>query len=88
MTLIPSLKEFLSDHESQKKVVSIKIEPETIYFENARESSNLNFDFIVTGLTDMDLVIRFIKAAVYDSSGNLITFRHLNHNGVGCCFVC
>ncbi|MGY5881537.1 MAG: M23 family metallopeptidase [Candidatus Thorarchaeota archaeon] len=79
----PMLQGFLSDHESGENVVEIAIEPETVYFEEARDSLNLNFDFLITGLTDKKLVIRFIKVAVYDESDTLITFRHLNHNGVG-----
>lgn len=82
-TTKPKLQGFLSDHESEEKVVEVSVEPDTIYFEDARDSLNLNFDFIITGLTDKKLVIRFIKVAVYDESGTLITFRHLNHNGVG-----
>ena len=79
----PMLQGFLSDHESKEKVVEVSVEPETIYFEEARDSLTLNFDFLITGLTDKKLVIRFIKVAVYDESDTLITFRHLNHNGVG-----
>lgn len=79
----PHLSGFLSDHESPEKVVSITVEPEVTYIEEARDSNNLNFDFIVEGLTEKKLVIQFIKVAVYDEAGNLITYRHLNHNGVG-----
>lgn len=79
----PMLKGFLSNHSSDDKVVSIIAEPETIYFENARDSLNLNFDFVIKGLTERELIINFIKVAVYDENHNLITFRHLNHNGVG-----
>lgn len=79
----PMLKGFLSNHSSDDKVVSIIAEPETIYFENARDSLNLNFDFVIKGLTERELIIKFIKVAVYDKNYNLITFRHLNHNGVG-----
>jgi len=79
----PMLKGFLSNHSSDDKVVSIIVEPETIYFENARDYLHLNFDFIIKGLTKRDLIINFIKVAVYDENHNLITFRHLNHNGVG-----
>lgn len=79
----PRLQGFLSDHESDERVVDISIEPVTIYFEEARESMNLNFDFLLTGLTDKNLVIKFIKVAVYDESDTLITFRHVNHNGIG-----
>lgn len=79
----PMLRGFLSDHESQDKMVSIKTEPDIIYVEDARDSNNINFDFIVTGLTDKKLIIKFIKVAVYDEADNLITFKHLNHNAVG-----
>jgi len=79
----PHLSGFLSDHESPEKVVSITVEPEVTYIEEARDSNNLNFDFIVEGLTKKKLMIQFIKVAVYDEAGNLITYRHLNHNGVG-----
>jgi len=79
----PHLSGFLSDHESPEKVVSITVEPDVTYIEEARDSNNLNFDFIVEGLTEKKLVIKFIKVAVYDDAGNLITYRHLNHNGVG-----
>ena len=79
----PQLNGFLSSHESPEKVVSITTEPDTVYIEEARDANNLNFDFTIKGLTDRKLVIRFIKAAVYDEAGNLVTYRHLNHNGVG-----
>lgn len=79
----PHLSGFLSDHESPEKVVSITVEPDVTYIEEARDSNNLNFDFIVEGLTKKKLMIQFIKVAVYDEAGNLITYRHLNHNGVG-----
>ncbi len=80
---IPKLQGFLSNHESDEKVVDISMEPSSIYFEEARDSLTLNFDFLITGLTEKKLIIRFIKVAVYDQVDNLITFRHLNHNGVG-----
>jgi len=79
----PMLKGFLSSHNSEEKVVSITIEPKTIFFEEGRDSLNLNFDFVISGLTDKKLTIRFIKMAVYDEKGGLVTFRHLNHNAVG-----
>jgi hypothetical protein len=80
---VPQLHGFLSDHESPEKVVSIAVEPSPVYIEEARHSNNLNFDFSLTGLTEKRLVIKFIKAAVYDEMDNLITFRHLNQNAVG-----
>jgi hypothetical protein len=79
----PRLQGFLSDHNSEEKVVEITVEPSPIYIEEARDALELNFDFIIRGLTDKELVIRFIKVAVYDDKGNLVTFKHLNHNGVG-----
>jgi len=81
--ITPQLQGFLSNHESEEKVVEISTEPNTIYFEDARDGNNLNFDFIITGLSDKKLVIKFIKVAVYDDTGTLITYRHVNHNGVG-----
>ena len=77
------LRRFLSKHESPEKVVEIRIEPDTVYIEDARDSLNLNFDFTVENLTDSNLIIKFIKVAVYDESGELVTYRHVNHNGVG-----
>ena len=79
----PELKGFLSNHQTSKKIIDIEIEPKTVYFEDARNGLNLNFDFILKNLTEPRFIIRFLKVAVYDSSGRLITFRHLNHNGVG-----
>lgn len=80
---MPILNDFLSAHSSKENVVSIRTEPEIIYFEESRDSLNLNFDFTIRGLTSSSLTIKFIKTALYDQSGNLISFRHLNHNGVG-----
>jgi len=77
------LADFLSDHMSEKRVVSINTEPATIYFEDIRESFNVNFDFILENQTDDELVLKFIKVAAYDKQNNLVTFRYLNHNGVG-----
>ena len=79
----PLLKGFLSNYESHRIIVDIKIQPKITYFEEGRDCFNLNFDFILRNLTNSKVVIRFIKAAVYDKSGKLITFRHVNHNGVG-----
>ena len=79
----PILNGFLSNHESQKKIVNIRIEPNPVYFEDSRDSINLNFDFIIDNLIDSKVRIKFIKVAVYDDSDKLVTFRHLNHNGVG-----
>ena len=80
---VPALIGILSDHESEEKVVKIHAEPETVYFEEGRVSRNLNFDFVIEGLTNRELVLRFIKVAVYDEKGNLVTFKHVNHNAVG-----
>jgi hypothetical protein len=77
------LADFLSNHMSDEQVVSISTEPATIYFEDARDSYNVNFDFILENQTDDELVLKFIKVAVYDKQKNLVTYRYLNHNGVG-----
>ena len=77
------LEDFLSAHTSEEKVVSIKVEPETVYLVEEKDSLILNFDFLIQGLTDRKLFIRFIKVAVYDEKDKLITFMHLNHNGIG-----
>ena len=45
---IPKLQGFLSNHESDEKVVDISMEPSSIYFEEARDSLTLNFDPIRT----------------------------------------
>ncbi len=79
----PRLQGFLSNHESDEKIVEIVTEPDPIYIEEARDSIELNFDLQITGLTTKCLMIRFIKCAIYDDEDNLVTFRHLNHNGVG-----
>ncbi len=75
--------DFLSSHSSKEEVVSIKIEPETVYLVEEKNSFILNFDFLLQGLTDRNLLVKFIKVAIYDKKDQLITFRHLNHNGVG-----
>ncbi|MHA1211748.1 MAG: hypothetical protein ACTSSH_04725, partial [Candidatus Heimdallarchaeota archaeon] len=77
------LEDFLSPHTSKEKVVSIKVEPEVVYLVEEKDSLILNFDFLIQGLTERKLFIRFVKVAVYDKEDNLITFMHLNHNGVG-----
>jgi hypothetical protein len=77
------LADFLSSLMSEEKVVSIKTEPSTIYFERARDSYNVNFDFILENQTEDELELKFIKVAAYDKQDNLITYRYLNHNGVG-----
>ena len=77
------LMDFLSDHSSEEKVARITVEPEKVYFEESRDSLDLNFDFVIKGLTEKNLLIKFIKVAIYDESTTLITFKHLNHNGIG-----
>jgi hypothetical protein len=77
------LADFLSSHMSEEQVVSINTEPATIYFEGARDSFNVNFDFILENQTDTGLELRFIKVAAYDKQNNLLTYQYLNHNGVG-----
>jgi hypothetical protein len=77
------LADFLSSYMSDERVVSIQVEPKVIYLEDAKESYNFNFDFILTNLTDNELQLRFIKVAVYDQQNNLLHYRYLNHNGVG-----
>jgi hypothetical protein len=77
------LADFLSDYMSEERVVSITTEPATIYIEDARDSYQVNFDFILENQTDGELELRFIKVAAYDQQNNLLTYRYLNHNGVG-----
>ena len=77
------LNDFLSSHSSKEEIVSIQIKPEVVYLVEEKDSFTLNFDFMIQGLAERNLIIRFIKVAVYDHKGELITFRHLNHNGVG-----
>jgi murein DD-endopeptidase MepM/ murein hydrolase activator NlpD len=64
-------------------VVDIRVEPDIVYLEESREANYLNFDFVVKGLTDKKLRLKFIKMAVYDQDDNLLTYRYLNHNAVG-----
>jgi hypothetical protein len=59
----PRLLGFLSNHESNEEIASIITEPEKIYFEDARDSVNLNFDFKLTGKTKKQLIIKFIARA-------------------------
>jgi hypothetical protein len=77
------LADFLSSHMSKEQVVSINTEPVTIYFEDAKDSYNVNFDFILENLADGEIELKFIKVAAYDKQNNLLTYRYLNHNGVG-----
>jgi len=77
------LEDFLSSHSSKEQIIEITIEPKNVYILEEKESFTLNFDFTLRGLTDRSLMIRFIKVAAYDENDSLITFRHINHNGVG-----
>ncbi|NHJ87432.1 MAG: M23 family metallopeptidase [Asgard group archaeon] len=77
------LEDFLSNHSSTEKVISIQTEPKIIYLIEEKDSLTLNFDFLIQGLSNRNLYIRFLKAAIYDENDNLITFKHLNHNSVG-----
>lgn len=77
------LADFLSNHMSEEQVVIISTEPATIYFEDARNSYNANFDFILENRTDAELELKFIKVGAYDKQKNLLTYRYLNHNAVG-----
>jgi len=77
------LADFLSSHMSEKQVVSFNTEPAMIYIVDGRNSNYVNFDFILENKTDGDLELRFIKVAAYDAQKKLITYRYLNHNGVG-----
>ena len=77
------LNDFLSSHSSKEEVVSIHVKPKVVYLVEEKDFLVLNFDFLLQGLTEKNLLIRFIKVAVYDKEDRLITFMHLNHNGVG-----
>ncbi|MBN1262197.1 MAG: M23 family metallopeptidase [Anaerolineae bacterium] len=78
-----TLSDFLSSHTTPDKVVEIQVEPDVVYVEPGRDAQYLNFDFILQGLTEKTLTLGFLKVAVYDASGSLLTYRYLNHNGVG-----
>jgi hypothetical protein len=77
------LADFLSNHVSDEQVVNITTEPATIYVEDSRNSHTFNFDFILENQTDGELELKFLKVAAYDKEKNLVTYRYLNHNGVG-----
>lgn len=77
------LKDFLSDHSSEKGVVNINVEPELLYIEEGRENNYLNFDFSIQNMSKESLILKFIKVAVYNKENKLLTYRYLNHNGVG-----
>ena len=75
--------DFLSPHASDTQVVRIDVEPKVVYLEEGREANYLNFDFVIQGLTDRNLLLKFLKVAVYDRQETLLTYRFLNHNAVG-----
>lgn len=75
--------DFLSPHSSDEQVVSIEIEPAPVYLEEGREANYLNFEFVLQGLTDRKLVLKFLKTAVYDRESTLLGYKFLNHNAVG-----
>ncbi len=77
------IKDFLSDLSSEERIVNINIEPKTVYIEVGRENNFLNFDFSVENLSEESLILKFIKVAVYNDEDKLVTYRYLNHNGVG-----
>jgi len=79
---IPRLNDFLSSHSSEETVVTIKPIPDTIYFEEGRNTIDVDFDFIISGQSDRNLILQFIKVAAYDPHDNLITYRFVNHNGM------
>lgn len=76
------LGDFLSGHSSTRGLVKIEVVPATVYLERGRDAVHLDFDFRITGLSDRRLVLRFVKVAVLDSAGRLVTYRHANHNGM------
>ncbi|MEE8331566.1 MAG: M23 family metallopeptidase [Acidimicrobiia bacterium] len=63
-------------------MVDITVEPTLVYVEEGRHGRHLNFDFLLSGLTDRNLELVFLKVAVYDDDG-LVTYRYLNRNAVG-----
>ena len=56
----PIMLDFLSSHSSPEKVVAIQVESKTVYLEGGREANTLNFDFVVQGLTDKNLSLKFL----------------------------
>jgi hypothetical protein len=77
------LKGFLADHSSAAQVAEIQVEPAIVYSEVVDRNSHLNFDFVVTGLTDRTIDLVFLKVAAYDASDALVAYRYLNRNAVG-----
>jgi hypothetical protein len=51
--------------------------------EEGRAANYLNFDFVLQGLSHRNLILKFIKVAVYGREDVLLTYRFLNHNAVG-----
>jgi hypothetical protein len=51
------LEDFLSSHSTTEKVVEIEVEPNVIYLIEEKDSFTLNFDFLIQGLTDRNLII-------------------------------
>ncbi len=81
--LVPKLEGFLADRTSQDAVVAIAVEPEVVFAEEGQNGLHLNFDFLMTGLTDRSLDLVFLKVAAYDEDGQLLSYRYLNRNAVG-----
>lgn len=79
---VPSLGDFLSNHTSGEKVVTIKAIPDGIYLEEGRNATDLDFDFVISGKSDRKLRLQFLKVAAYDARHKLLTFRFVNHNGM------
>jgi len=80
---LPRLEGFFSSQSEKNGAVSIRTEPSTIYVEELRGRQGLSFDFTVENRGDQDLGLRFLKAAVYDSAGDLVSYRYVNRNAVG-----
>jgi len=76
------LGDFLSGHASAERVVKIQVVPSTVYLERGRDHQGLDFDLRITGLTSRRLALRFLKVSLHDRDGRLVTYRHLNHNGM------
>lgn len=77
------LNDFLSSHNSQENLIRIATEPDVVYLEQGRNAQFLNFDFVLEGLTERKLILKFIKVAVYDAQNLLLTYQYRNHNAVG-----
>jgi len=79
----PSLEGFFSTRSELSDVVSICVEPSTIYIEELRGRRGLSFDFAIENRGSEDLELRFLKAVAYDSAEDLVTYRYVNRNSVG-----